>query len=303
MADATTAGSTALVPRAFGRTGLTVSALGYGAGQIGDARLPDDDVERLLNTVLDAGVTLIDTARGYGLSEERIGRFLSHRRDAFVLSTKIGYGIEGLPDWTPETIRRGIEEARQRLQSDVLDIVHLHSCPAETLRSAGVVEALNEAVEAGTVRVAAYSGENDNLAYALESGAFGSLQTSLNVFDQRDIEGTVAEARTRGRGVIAKRPVGNAPWRFAERPNGHYAEVYWDRMRAMGLDLGADWQDVALRFAVYHTGAHACIVGTTNAAHLQQNVEIVKRGPLPEAMVAQLRTAFAPHAAAWDGQV
>ena len=63
MADATTADSTALVPRAFGQTGLTVSALGYGAGQIGDARLPDDAVERLLNTVLDAGVTLIDTAK------------------------------------------------------------------------------------------------------------------------------------------------------------------------------------------------------------------------------------------------
>ncbi|MEM6783919.1 MAG: aldo/keto reductase [Bacteroidota bacterium] len=303
MAATTTAPGTALVPRPFGDTGLTVSALGYGAGQIGDARLPDDGVERLLNTVLDAGVTLVDTARGYGLSEERIGRFLAHRRDEFVLSTKIGYGIEGLPDWTPETIRRGIEEARQRLQSDVLDIVHLHSCPADTLRSAGVVDALQEAVEAGTVRVAAYSGENDDLAYALDCGAFGSLQTSLNVFDQRDVDGTVAEARTRGLGVIAKRPVGNAPWRFAERPDGHYAEVYWDRMRAMALDFGAEWQDIALRFAAFHAGAHSCIVGTTSEAHLQQNVEIVRRGPLPEEVATQIRTAFAPHAGVWDGQV
>ncbi|MEM8557774.1 MAG: aldo/keto reductase [Bacteroidota bacterium] len=295
--------TTTLVPRAFGDTGLTVSALGYGAGQIGDTRLPDADVERLLHAVLDAGVTLIDTARGYGLSEERIGRFLAHRRDDFVLSTKIGYGIEGLPDWTPETIRRGIEEARQRLQSDVLDIVHLHSCPADTLQHAGVVEALQEAVEAGTVRVAAYSGENDDLAHALHSGAFGSLQTSLNVFDQRDIDGLIAEARTRGRGVIAKRPVGNAPWRFAERPDGHYAEVYWDRMRTMGLDFGEEWQDVALRFAAYHTGAHACIVGTTNVAHLQQNVEVVARGPLPDGLVAEIRASFAPHAGSWSGQV
>ncbi|MEM8600559.1 MAG: aldo/keto reductase [Bacteroidota bacterium] len=295
--------STVLVPRAFGGTGLTVSALGYGAGQIGDARLPDADVERLLNTVLDVGVTLIDTARGYGLSEERIGRFLAHRRDDFVLSTKIGYGIEGVPDWTPETIRRGIEEARRHLQSDVLDIVHLHSCPADTLRNAGVVEALQEAVEAGSVRVAAYSGENDDLAYALDSGAFGSLQTSLNVFDQQDIGGTVEAARARNLGVIAKRPVGNAPWRFTERPDGHYAEVYWDRMRAMDLGIVAEWQDIALRFAAFHSGAHSCIVGTTNAAHLQQNVEIVRRGPLPEGVVAEIRAAFAPHAGVWDGQV
>ena len=76
--------------RPFGNTGLEVSAVGLGTGQIGDPKLGEDLVEELLLGALDAGVTLIDTARSYGLAEERIGRHLKHRRDEFVLATKGG---------------------------------------------------------------------------------------------------------------------------------------------------------------------------------------------------------------------
>ena len=76
--------------RPFGDTGLTVPVLGFGAGGIGDPALSERDAETLLNSVLDLGVGLIDTARSYGLSEERIGRHLARRRGDFVLSTKVG---------------------------------------------------------------------------------------------------------------------------------------------------------------------------------------------------------------------
>src|SRR3990172_2700606 len=86
--------------RPLGRTGLVVSRLGFGAFKIGRNErvkypqayaLPDDKtVEALLNGVLDLGINQIDTAPAYGSSEERIGRFLSHRRDEFILSTKVG---------------------------------------------------------------------------------------------------------------------------------------------------------------------------------------------------------------------
>ena len=55
--------------REFGNTGIKVSALGLGAGQIGDHSLDDREIDRLLNSALDMGITLIDTARGYGASE------------------------------------------------------------------------------------------------------------------------------------------------------------------------------------------------------------------------------------------
>ena len=85
--------------RAFGKQGLSVSALGLGAGHIGDPELDEARVGVLLNSALDMGITLIDTARSYGLSEERIGRHIARRRPQFILSTKVGYGMSGHKDW------------------------------------------------------------------------------------------------------------------------------------------------------------------------------------------------------------
>src|SRR4030095_7664713 len=101
---------------------------------------------------------------------------------------------------------------------------------------------------AGKIRVAAYSGDNEPLEWPASSNHFGSLQTSINLFDQYAVDRGLAAARERGLGVIAKRPVANAPWRFSERPVGDYAEEYWVRMQAMGLDPGGlDWQEEAAR--------------------------------------------------------
>src|SRR5512147_1360728 len=104
-------------PRSFGRTGLTVPVLGFGAMQLGDPRIDGPEAGRVLNAVVDAGITLIDTARADGLSEERIGRYLAHRRADFILSTKVGYGVAGVPDWTHECILRGVDAARDRLRT------------------------------------------------------------------------------------------------------------------------------------------------------------------------------------------
>src|SRR4051794_28359829 len=103
--------------RSFGKTGLSVSALGFGAGQIGSPELNEEEAARLLHGALDLGVTFFDTARGYGLSEERIGRHLSSHRARFVLSSKGGYGVDGVPDWTAEVIARGIDDALGRLRT------------------------------------------------------------------------------------------------------------------------------------------------------------------------------------------
>src|SRR5690606_2023592 len=105
--------------------------------QGGAPGLDEAEGGQLLNAVPDLGVGLIDTARSYGLSEERIGRHLCGRRDEFVLSTKVGYGVDGVEDWTPRCVRLGIEAARARLATDVIDIVHLHSCDAVTLARPG----------------------------------------------------------------------------------------------------------------------------------------------------------------------
>ena len=122
--------------RTLGKTGLRVSEVGYGAAQIGNINMPEDRVEEVLNAVLDAGINFIDTAAMYGQSEARIGKFISSRRDEFILATKCGdyvgetdgqYHI--VRDYSRDGILRTIDQSRKKLNMDVIDIVQFHGLP------------------------------------------------------------------------------------------------------------------------------------------------------------------------------
>lgn len=290
--------------RRLGATGLLVPPLGLGAGELGDPALDDDEVGRLLNGALDLGATFIDTARSYGLSEERIGRHLSHRRAEFVLATKVGYGVAGEADWTAGCVRRGIDEALARLRTDCIDLVLLHSCPAETLRDEGILTALDEAGRAGKLRAAGYSGEGAALTAAIESGRFGVVECSVNLCDQRGLGSALPAAVARDLGVIAKRPLANAPWRHAGRPERQDVDTYLERWRTMRIELaGLEPDELALRFAAHAPGVTCCIVGTRRLDHLRRGVELVARGPLPAEVVEAAQAAFRAADQGWEGLV
>jgi aryl-alcohol dehydrogenase-like predicted oxidoreductase len=289
-----------MIYRDFGNTGFKVSALGFGAGQIGVYNIPEKQVEHLLNDALDLGITLIDTARGYYASEERIGKYISHRRSEFILSTKVGYGIEGFQDWTYDVIIAGVDEALRILRTDYIDIVHLHSCTLDILKQGEVIDALHKTVESGKVRAAAYTGENEELKFAVDSNSFGSIMTSVNICDQIDIDGSIKSAEEKGMGVIAKRPLANAPWRFADRPYGNYAETYWLRWKEMNLPEINDWQDTFIRFSAYTDGVDSAIVGTTNIDHLKESISSIEKGPLPDDLYKLIRNSFNMD---WRGEI
>jgi aryl-alcohol dehydrogenase-like predicted oxidoreductase len=292
-----------MIPRRpYGKSGLMVSVLGLGAMQIGDPRLEEDNVASLLNAALDAGITLIDTARSYGRSEERIGRHLASRRDDFVISTKLGYGIDGFDDWSGPCITAGVEQALRLLRTDRIDIAHLHSCPRTTLERGEVITALEKAKHEGKVRAIAYSGDNDDLAYAVATGRFDGYMASLNICDQRVIDEVLPNIATQG--FIAKRPAANHPWRFNERPVGDYCEEYWLRWRAMELSSrGHNWGEVAIRFALTPPQVSSAIIGTGSLAHLQQNIAWAEAGGLDAEQFGKLRTSFRQHDRGWMGQI
>jgi len=296
-----------MLQRNFGDSALTVSALGFGAGHIGYDDVSEREAHGLLDRALDLGVTFIDTARGYGLSEERIGTWLpglGGQRDAVVLSTKVGYDVDGADDWSAAAVTGGVDEALRKLGTDVIDVVFLHSCPLTVLRQGDAVEALLQCVDAGKVRVPGYSGENDALAWAGNAGVFGALQSSVNIADQRSRSDVLPAAGRQGLGVVAKRPLANAPWRHVERPAGVYGETYWDRLRRMGLEpVTDDWQGTALRFSAFSPGVSTAIVGTSKVRNLEAAAAAVGRGPLPGSERKRWEDAFAPYAADWAGEV
>jgi len=297
--------SAAPARRPFGNTGLIVPTLGFGAGGVGDPALSERDAETLLNSVLDLGIGLIDTARSYGTSEERIGRHLARRRGEFVLSTKVGYSVPGFEDWTAACVSAGVDLALQNLRTDVIDVVHLHSCPRATLERSGVAKALGRAVETGKVRVAAYSGDGDPLDFAVASGSFGSVQTSVNVVDQRAIETALPRAEERGKGVIAKRALANAVWRRDFVPGEDEAiSTYRQRWHALSLDFGdLSPEEATLRFTAHVPGVSSVLVATRRIEHLEANLDALSRGPLPEELQRSIRARFQERGTGWPGIV
>jgi aryl-alcohol dehydrogenase-like predicted oxidoreductase len=286
--------------RPLGRTGLVVSAVGLGAGRLGDASLGEREAEALLRGALDLGISLFDAAPSYGLAEDRIGRHLADRRSSFVLSTKLGYGVEGIPDWTGPCITAGVERALRILRTDVIDVAHLHSCPRAVLEQGEVVEALRRAVEAGKVRAAGYSGEGDALAWAVRSGAFAVVQASVSLCDPGSSRGILREARERGLGVLAKRPLAGAPWRPGAAVDDA-TRCYAHRWRALALPIPSGQEmETALRFCLHH--ADAALLGTRRLDALRDAVEAAL-GPLEDGWRGLIEATLTARAGGWEGQV
>ena len=282
---------------------LAVSPLAFGAAHIGDPAQDDEAIGRLLNQVVDAGINVFDTALSYGLSEDRIRRHLGARRKEVILSTKVGYGVAGHADWTPGCIAAGIDQALRNLGVDHLDIVHLHSCPKDVLIHSGVIEPLVNAVAAGKVRVAAYSGDNDALAWAVDSGAFQGVQASFSLVDRANYE-TLHRAQSRGVGVLIKRVLANAVWRYSESPSQPDHQEYWRRWQALAWpDFGLSPAEIAIRFAFYESTASACLLGTTRWQNFESLMSALANGPLPDDIARTMRDRWQTIGAAWPALI
>ncbi|NQD37500.1 aldo/keto reductase [Permianibacter sp. IMCC34836] len=295
-----------LPTRRFGRSDFEVSVLGFGAQWIGDPALAERDVANVIAAALDAGITLFDTARLYFASERRLGTLLKPVRQQIILSSKVGYDIPGTEDWSFAAVSRGVDEALRVLQTDYLDVVHLHSCGLQYLQRGEVITALEQAKTAGKVRAIAYSGENEALAFAIQSGRFDSVQCSVNLIDQYALQQLLPAAREQGLGVIAKRCLANAIWTYPSLPARDDLAEYWPRWQAMSTlpllaELPAD--EVALRFAAFAPGVSSAIIGTTKVSSLQRNLALLAKGPLPAAAQQQIHEYFHRLGQHWPGRV
>ncbi|MEW6126138.1 MAG: aldo/keto reductase [Acidobacteriota bacterium] len=294
--------------REFGKTDMKVSVLGFGGAEIGFESASQENVTKLLNSALDAGLNVIDSAAAYLVSEQLIGSAVAGRRKDFYLFTKCGV-TDGFTrqDWSKAGIRNQIEQSLKSLQTDYLDLIQLHSCSAEVLQKGEAIEALQEAREQGLARYIGYSGDGEDARFAIETGAFDTLQTSVSIADQESIELLLPKAQELGLGVIAKRPVANAAWRTGEKPANAYHHTYWERLVKLDYDfLKLPLNEaiaIALRFTLSHP-VHTAIVGTTNPHRWQENAASLQAGALPAEEIAKIRARWQAVAdASWVGQV
>lgn len=303
--------------RTFGRTGLKVSRVAFGAGPIGYLGASEDQAGQVLNLLLDQGVNVIDTAAAYLGSEELIRKAVGHRRRDFVLVTKCGRRVEGIEgeDWSASVVAATVDRSLRRLGTDRLDVMLLHSCPREVLEKGEALGALLKAKEAGKIRFAGYSGDNDAATFAASLPGVDVLMCSVNLCDQVNLDGAVPAAAKTGAGVIVKRPVANGAWKPAAAQQGiyrDYVKSYSERFAAMGLDPrelgfpGEDpWMEIALRFTLAQPGVDVVSIGTTRPANAVANLRLAEKGPLDADAVERVRAAFrdaqARSASPWPG--
>lgn len=291
--------------RTLGRTGLSVSPLGFGAAPIGFLETDQKRVSAILNQLLDDGINLIDTAASYVGSEEAIGKAISHRRDEYILVSKCGRNPGDLPgqDWSAQLTLATVDRALKRLRTDRLDVMLLHSCDLETFKKGEAIEALVKARDAGKIRFAGYSGDNEAAAFAVTHPAVAVVEISINIVDQANIDTVLPVVLKHDTGVIAKRSVANAAWRPLETQQGiyqEYARDYHMRFLAMGLRLEdldlepevMDWADVALCFTLSQPEVDAALIGTTNPQNAQRNTRIATKPPLSAKTIQYIRNAF-----------
>jgi aryl-alcohol dehydrogenase-like predicted oxidoreductase len=246
-----------MTPRPLGKTGLSITPIGFGAFKIGRNEntkyaqkydLPDERaVADLLNGILDLGIGYIDTAPAYGLSEERIGRSIGQRRKEFVLSTKAGETFENGQsryDFSAVGIRASVERSLRRLQTEVLDVVFIHSNGEDVAiqKTTDAVATLRDLRQKGLVRAIGLSGKTlEGALLALDWA--DAIMVEYHLDDQSHAP-AIAAAAERGVGVVVKK----------------------------GLASGALPAANAIDFVLANAAVTSLVVGGRNLDHLRSNV-------------------------------
>ncbi|ETX04624.1 MAG: aldo/keto reductase [Candidatus Entotheonella gemina] len=284
---------TDLPTRELGRTGIQATMLGYGAMELrGVPRgrdVTEAQAETILHAVLDAGINYIDTSIDYGLSEERIGRYISGRRSEYYLASKCGCLVGAPPAprgqrsphvFTRDNIIEGVEQSLSRMKTDYLDLVQFHASPSQqTLETHGALEAAQALKQAGKVRFIGMSSTLPNLLDHVEMGVFDVFQIPYSAVE-REHESVISAASEAGAGIVIRG--GAAKGAPSE---GKQAGTQWERWQQVDLDdLLEDMTSMAfiLRFTFSHPDMDTNIVGTINPAHLQDNINVLLKGPLPQ---------------------
>ncbi len=286
---------TGLEKRTLGRTGLHVTALGYGAMEVRGSRIwggrpvTERQADTILNAVLDAGINFIDTANDYGRSEEFIGRYVSGRRPEYYLATKCGCTVvrkdnntDDTPHvWTEENLFRGLHESLERMKTDYVDVMQLHNPSVEQCELGNLVASLQKMKQQGKVRWIGCSSTLPHITTYIEWGVFDIFQIPYSGLE-RVHENVISQAARAGAGIIDRGGVARG-----EPGVGLGSTDRWAKFEAGKLDElreeGESRSGFLLRFLLSHPDIHTTIVGTLLPEHLNENIAAASKGALSAA--------------------
>ena len=305
--------------RPLGRTGLTVSEIGFGTWGLGGTSYgPVDDGESRLaiDLAFDRGVTFLDTSDLYGdgHSEEVLGRAVADKRQAVVIATKVGLlphsGFYMPTDFSAERITSGLQASLRRLGTDYVDLYQLHSPQLDLPNWDDILATLQGLQASGAIRAFGISARSPrDAAAAIERFGFPAVQVNFNLIDQRAIdEGLLALCAERQVGVIARTPLcfgflsGRLTGDETFTPGDHRANWPREQLRRWAnapsvfgpLVAGGPrtMVQLALQWCLAERAVSTTIPGMMTRAEVEEDVAVAGMPALTAGEYATIRTAY-----------
>jgi aryl-alcohol dehydrogenase-like predicted oxidoreductase len=316
--------------RPFGRTGLDVSAVGFGCWEVGGGYGPveEADFARAVGRALDLGVNCFDTAEGYGMgaSERALGQALGGRRDEAIVVTKFGMNYRDKPnlrDSSRERVVASIDKSLKNLGTDYVDVYLVH-WPDRLTPFEETMSALDDVVRDGKVRFVGLSNfKLDEIEACMAVRRVDVVQYGWNMFDRRMQRDILPYCAEQGVGFMAYGSLafgllagtftedmdfGTQDWRSRQGNMGSIKmfaalfgpEKFKDNVRAVeqlkgvAARYGKSLPQLALRWATSHPAVSTALVGCRTVAEVEDNVGAVGWA-IDDADLAEIDAAFARH--------
>jgi aryl-alcohol dehydrogenase-like predicted oxidoreductase len=255
---------------------------------------PSNEEERarmcnVVRTLAEHGCKVIDTARGYGRSEETLGQCIKElgNRDQLFLATKFsvggGRGRRGGQEAAPQDPRAGLEMAFTRLQTDRVDLMMVWNLGGTDV----LLPVMRELKQAGRFRYIGVSTSSDNqydaLAQLMRNETLDFIQIDFAIDNRLAAQTVLPLAAERGIAVMVNLPFGRE--RAFQRVEGRPLPDW-----AAEIEVKT-WPQYLLKYVVSHPAVTVAIPGTTNPVHMADNAGAA-RGQLPDAAMRQRMEAY-----------
>jgi len=310
--------------RTLGKTNYKISDIGFGAWAIGGSswgKQDDSDSIKALHAAIDAGVTFIDTAQGYGNghSERLIGQVLKERSEDIIVATKTPPSPNGV--WPPspydswqdryneEYIRTNVEDRLRNLGVECIDLLQLHSWSRAWNRDPGPLHILRKLKEEGKIAAIGISTpeqDQNSVIEPMRLGLVDTIQVIYNIFGQEPVAELLPAALEHNEGIIVRVALeeGALTGKFDHDTKfleDDFRHSYFrgnrirrtvdrvEKIKAEFGDRGYSMAELALRFVLDHPAVSTVIAGMRSVHQVEMNTRVSDLEPLPEDVLVGLR--------------
>jgi aryl-alcohol dehydrogenase-like predicted oxidoreductase len=293
----------------LGRTGLKVSRLGMGGLFVSSHGAERQEGIRAVRRALELGINYVDTAPGYGDSEEVVGAALKEVFPPCVLSTKLGGRPQPFNPQDKDALRQSVETSLRLLNRDALDILMIHEpdrpgqydwFPDWENFQGPVCDLLDELKAEGVIRFTGIGGTTAyTLPHLIACGRYDVVLTAFNysLLWQEALISVIPAARKQNMGIIVGSPLqqgalsrcykdevaDGAPWLSPPR------REQFKRLYALVEDLDIPLPELALRFVLSNADISTVLMGARSVEEVEENVDAVQRGPLQQDVLERIK--------------